>query len=948
MKNKTYTRYLRLGCFLVFSFLLYRNGISQISITTLGTTYTEDFTSLGTSAAATLPSGWEVNSNQDYSSGTTVTTKAAGTSGSGILTGTSAGGTYNFANGITATSTDRALGFLTNTSSFPPFSSPRFILIKITNNTGTVITNLQISFDIEKYRSGTLEWDISFYSSPDGSNWTSRPAGDQHYNADANNTTIYNPPTSISKTVTISGLSIADGDSYYLSWKYTKTSGTENNTAQALGIDNFSITAKASQSINFIEFTSPDTLGSAPFYLSAIASSGLPVTFESSDPSVATISNDSLVTIVGCGIATITASQSGNSAYLAALSVQRTLSVIPVAPVALAADSVNAGGFTAHWNSTPGATNYYVVVSSDSSFNNILAYYDASTALYYTITGLSAGDTYYYQIYAGSPGETSEGSNIIRVTTLSGNWIGYSSDWATGSNWTSGFVPTADSNVYITPGGAYQPEISGEAACKNLSISQGSTLTIHSTGSLSANGSVMNNEGTLVIESDASQTGSLITSGTIMGSGTVTLERYITGATWHNLSSPLSGQKILDFLTSNPIPTKPSSNIYGMEYYGEYTGGWQFFTISPVPSGDLEPGVGYMVRRDDDGIVSFSGTMTNSPFWIPVTRAGKGWNAVGNPFTSSIGMNAGTTSTNFLTYNAEQQSIDSSYAAIYLWEGTAYTTINNSSDPTCIQPGQGFIIKATSTAQYAYFTSAMQCHDNPSFYKKSSFTPWPEIKLNAKCGGDSVYTSVKFREGMTRGLDVTYDAGQFGGSTKLNIFSKLVDDNGVNFAIQCLPDTTGSDMVVPVGVVCSAGGTVDFTASITSLPEGYTAVLEDRELGVFTDLETAGQKYEIALPASTDVTDRFFLHTKYSTTNVDPVTALKIVTYAVDRTIYIKGEVPEKTRAALFDMSGRKLLDVYLEPSDMNVINAGNVKAGIYLVVLSGRGVQQTNKVMLH
>ena len=68
------------------------------------------------------------------------------------------------------------------------------------------------------------------------------------------------------------------------------------------------------------------TYGDASFNLVATASSGLSVTYVSSDTSVATVSG-SAVTILKAGSTVITASQAGNSSYAAATSVPQTLTV---------------------------------------------------------------------------------------------------------------------------------------------------------------------------------------------------------------------------------------------------------------------------------------------------------------------------------------------------------------------------------------------------------------------------------------------------------------------------------------------------------------------------------------------------------------------------------------------------------------------------------------------
>jgi hypothetical protein len=93
------------------------------------------------------------------------------------------------------------------------------------------------------------------------------------------------------------------------------------------------------QTISFDPIAEKATTDTA-FVLTAIASSGMPVSYTSSNTAVADIS-DSTVVIVGKGTAIITASQKGNDFYDAATSVQ-TLTVKDVEPPVLnAPDNVN-------------------------------------------------------------------------------------------------------------------------------------------------------------------------------------------------------------------------------------------------------------------------------------------------------------------------------------------------------------------------------------------------------------------------------------------------------------------------------------------------------------------------------------------------------------------------------------------------------------------------------
>lgn len=82
---------------------------------------------------------------------------------------------------------------------------------------------------------------------------------------------------------------------------------------------------KASQSITFAALA-PKTYGETPYSIPATSSSGLPLTFVSSNTDVAAVSGSTL-TIVGTGTAVITASQPGDVNYLPAGNVQQVLTV---------------------------------------------------------------------------------------------------------------------------------------------------------------------------------------------------------------------------------------------------------------------------------------------------------------------------------------------------------------------------------------------------------------------------------------------------------------------------------------------------------------------------------------------------------------------------------------------------------------------------------------------
>lgn len=129
--------------------------------------------------------------------------------------------------------------------------------------------------------------------------------------------------------------------------------------------------AKQSQTITF-EPIPEKTFGDGLFSLSATATSGLAVTYNSSDASVATIAG-SEVTIVGAGTATITASQSGDDDFHAASDVEQVLTVGKASQTitfeGIPAKSVGDADFSLNATSSSGLTVSYA--SSDVAVASI-------------------------------------------------------------------------------------------------------------------------------------------------------------------------------------------------------------------------------------------------------------------------------------------------------------------------------------------------------------------------------------------------------------------------------------------------------------------------------------------------------------------------------------------------------------------------------------------------
>jgi hypothetical protein len=455
-------------------------GWSQQSITVLNTAVTQNFSGMGTSATATLPTGFKIGT--DWSTGTSATTLAAGNTGTGVLTGTSGGGTYNYAEGVTGSSTERALGFLTTGG----FSSPRSIIYAFTNNTGSTIASLTLSWNYEKYRSGSRAFAWTFFHGATSTAATAATGGDLAYIADANNTVISNPALSTAKSVTLTGLSIANGTTYYIRWTYTGSGGSTN--AQGLAIDDFSLTAASAATAPLaptigtitpsngqlsVAFTAGGDGGSAITNYAYSTDNGGTFT----DLSPAQTSSPILITglvngtIYDVKIRAINTIGNGD----ASAAVQGTPATVSDAPSITGITTGNTTltvAFTAPtFNGGAAVSNYKYSINNGASFTAVSP---AQTSSPIVITGLTNGVTYDIQLLAvnaqgdGAASTTVQGTpeapltpTVLATGTLSAFTATYGSPSAAGSFLVSGSSLSADIVVTAPAGFEVSQTIGG-------------------------------------------------------------------------------------------------------------------------------------------------------------------------------------------------------------------------------------------------------------------------------------------------------------------------------------------------------------------------------------------------------------------------------------------------------------------------------------------------------
>jgi hypothetical protein len=543
------------------------------------------------------------------------------------------------------------------------------------------------------------------------------------------------------------------------------------------------------------------------------------------------------------------------------------------------------------------------------------------------------------------------------------HWIGTSnSDWNTSSNWSSSSVPILSSNIAIFNASNY-PVItaSQSVVCNNLTIEPSARVTIETGGTLTVGG-------TLTINSvGPSNSGSLVVNGTLTATGPVTYNRYMPlGSAWHYVSTPVS------------LTTDPAGSFWAWD---EVAGGWSSGTVTRPVSGR-----GYTLQAYGTS-VAFTGSLVTSDFGITATSpyanpfdgsdyslrtyatgrnsttgyGGGGWNLLGNPYTSALNVSAFIDA----NYNADWHlsKFDPNYVALYLYNGSTYQYVTKNEmgwnltwpngdylNATHIQVGQGFFVLAMNDQVTFNFSRTMQGHNTNVALLKSAKVKyrWPGLQLKAKYGEVENLTTIVFNDDMTAGLDPGYDVGLMSSGSDIEIYTALVEDNGINFALQALPENGSVKNVIPVGLDFDKGGQVIFSADIEPF-RNYKFWLEDRLTGILTDL--GSNAYTVNLPAKTYGTGRFFVYVAAGRsilprTNV--VSLLDIRIWASNnRQVNIQGSVSEKAICEVFDTWGHKIFETRLVDGDLNSFILSSSKNGVYLVKVTDGIKVVSQKVVL-
>ncbi len=437
-----------------------------------------------------------------------------------------------------------------------------------------------------------------------------------------------------------------------------------------------------------------------------------------------------------------------------------------------------------------------------------------------------------------------------------------------------------------------------------------------------------------------SSTASFINYGTLtmsLGATHFTMQRYMTTGKWHLVSPSVPGGSIQTFLDNG---VAKNLTLYAFSHYIEGSNDWAgYYTAG---GGNFVSGTGYEVLLTTSAPMSFIGAPVTSAS-IAITRTGGatgyGWNCIGNPFTSALKIKSLAGGTTFLDTNSGQ--LDPSFVAVYVWDGTAYLGISNADYSTpygnlavnYVQAGQGFFVRSKTDGGSISFDKAMQSHQ-PDVAFKSTSVSWPGIHLVASTKDAKGSTDVTFNQQMTNGLDVGYDAGLFRSNANFALYTRLIEDNGVDFGLQCLPADMYDRLIIPIGLDCKSGGDVTISAQLVNLPPNCKPVLMDKQTGIVTDLSVEGATYTANVSADNKGVGRFYLYTNQIGSGIALEELMDMLVYSFNKEIHIEGPINNNAMAFLYDMTGKSIDSYRLKPSTLNIINAQHVKDGVYILVI--------------
>ncbi|KAF0201640.1 MAG: hypothetical protein FD170_2497 [Bacteroidetes bacterium] len=481
-----------------------------------------------------------------------------------------------------------------------------------------------------------------------------------------------------------------------------------------------------------------------------------------------------------------------------------------------------------------------------------------------------------------------------------------------------------------------------------LNISTG-TFTVNAGKSVSASGTTtLGSAQCLVLKSDENGTASFIDNGTISGSGTARIERYLTpydevsDLKFHFISSPVGVAQAIE----NEFIDLDSPEITDFYKWDEPGNIWVNFrsdayNVRNEDFGDdfkFVPGKGYLVAYPSAVTKYFTGApYTNaSGLTVNCTNTNNGgWNLIGNPFPSSINWNSLTKSNVDATLYYYDNSVPG-----YKYYNTTSGGIGGATQ--YVAPMQGFMVHAASAGSVVISNTARTHEGQNVFYKNEPLTT-NILDLKVEGNDKTDYARVCFYEHATESFDSDFDAYKLfnysGGNPEL--YTLATGETPLAINTEPLSKLKGS---VPMGFLPGAAGSFTITAeNIGSFSSETLINLEDQATNTLQDL-TKNPVYTFSAGPG-DNANRFMLHF-FAPIGIDEPESAALFISGTGQEIRVMTTDASTHTFTLINLQGQEVYSKQLSGSDIYAFNV-NLPAGIYIARVMNTKISKTQKLII-
>jgi len=453
----------------------------------------------------------------------------------------------------------------------------------------------------------------------------------------------------------------------------------------------------------------------------------------------------------------------------------------------------------------------------------------------------------------------------------------------------------------------------------DVTVQPGSALTVVAGGSLTVNG-------TLTLQSNATGTGSFITSSVT----TASVQHYVPGYTdathgWHLLSSPVAAQAISTFHTPGS-----TDDFYK---WNEATDTWINRTadgggLNGAFETNFDVGTGYLVSYAATDTKTFSGSLNvsnTSASGLSYTGASTaaGWHLLGNPFSSA------------LTWNDGNWNLSNVDANCQIWNeaNASYSVIL----PNGIIPSMnGFMAHASVEGASLTIPKDSRTHNATNWYKNTEQLEQIVLTVRDLNGQTAQPTIIRFEQGATNGYDSQYDSYFLPGFAPM-FYSNSQQES---YALNTLPELT-QGLTIPLGFVKNSGN--QFVIELTESIQGQDIYLTDKQ--TLQTVKLNDGHYAFGAEQG-DNPDRFELH--FGVVGINDITLAdaSLHAWASNGQIYLQNEQGPVT-LMVFDLQGRTMHKCNIATSGI-YSQTLNLTTGIYLVSVQTADSIKSMKIFVH